>query len=357
MRHTSADLPALARAAGLAGEEWFAWTGSDAVQAIVNASDDVHAEPIEAAFNDGVRERRLTVDGWRVAWTTAPEDYDTYGTETIEVCGPYHGKTLRKVLVDPRRATYQFDRYGSGLHPTWDEDPRETDRKIAERIAADKAEREVREAKRADGIAWLQTLDAAAIDDDSSEAFDTFESRGVGYTEVRAERARRAKAAADAERAATWARIRATIPDGATIVDDGAPGERGVYGLIPGRDPCVWRDVRIVPSYDDPDKGEVRDESGEDVGSPLLVADYLASGRLRLTRDGEIFPPRAVVLRAGGWSRLREIRRVEAVGKVVWVTRAMFASDFMVLDDAGHLVRSKKVAETAAAIAAKGGVA
>ncbi len=83
-------------------------------------------------------------------------------------------------------------------------------------------------------------------------------------------------------------------------------------------------------------------EGNDNAGSPLLVTEWLASGRVRLAIPGEEFPPRAVVDRLGGWARWRDIRKVDVGGKTVWVGRPTFG-ETMVLDDKGHLVRAKKV--------------
>ena len=50
---------------------------------------------------------------------------------------------------------------------------------------------------------------------------------------------------------------------------------------------------------------------------------------------------------------LKEIERVDVDGSVVWVGAPMFAREAMALDDAGHLVKSKKIAEAALTEAAK----
>jgi hypothetical protein len=38
--------------------------------------------------------------GWVAFWTTAPEDYDWFGTGTAEQCGEWKGKQLRRVVAD-----------------------------------------------------------------------------------------------------------------------------------------------------------------------------------------------------------------------------------------------------------------
>lgn len=52
-----------------------------------------------------------------------------------------------------------------------------------------------------------------------------------------------------------------------------------------------------------------------------------------------------------GTDRWKEIRRVEVGGKTVWVGRALFGSEDLVLDENGKLVRAKKIVEGAIAAA------
>lgn len=53
---------------------------------------------------------------WRVAWTTAPADYDGWGTVTLdaEAGTTDRGQVIRKVLIDPRHWDWHMQRYGSG---------------------------------------------------------------------------------------------------------------------------------------------------------------------------------------------------------------------------------------------------
>jgi len=331
----------LAREAGRAGDRWSRWTSSDVVQDAINAAEVYpDTDAIEAAFCEGRRELRAAT--WRVCWTTAPADYDTNDVEPLETSADtWHGKTLRKVAIDPEGYVYQTSRYGSGLHPVWDEDPRVEEARIQARVAAERIDREAREAKRAAGLVWLQTAT-----EDELEDFDTFEARGVRYDDVRAEKKRRAACAADKARADEWARCLAAIPEGATLIDAGKPGKRGIYGWLPGRDPHVYYSVRIVRGWpDEADHANVMGEGDDNAGSASLVADYLTSGRLRVAAPGEV-PPRAVVARIGH-DRVKEIRRVEVEGRVVWVGRPLFAGEAIVLDEHGHLVRAKKVVAAA----------
>ena len=58
-----------------------------------------------------------------IRWTTAPEKYDynitVWHSEPTEL--KWHGQAIRKVWLDPERAEGQCMRYGSGLHPVWDD--------------------------------------------------------------------------------------------------------------------------------------------------------------------------------------------------------------------------------------------
>ena len=336
------DLLILAREAGRAGESWARWTASDTVQDAAMAGD-LDTDALTAAFDAGRREYRAAT--WRVCWTTAPADYDTCGTETLETApAPWHGKILRRVAIEPGSYAYQTARYSSGLHPSWEEDPRIEEARVAARIEADRAERTKREAERAAGLVWLQTATDNELDD-----CDTYEARGVRFDDVKTERKRRETENADRARAEEWARCLAVIPEGATLVDAGEPATRGMYGLIPGRPAHVYYAVRIVRGWpDDADHATVMGEGNDNAGCVSYVADWIARGRLRVAAPGEV-PPRAVVARIGH-DRARDIRRAEVGGKTVWIGRLTFG-ETLVLDENGHLVRSKKI--VAAALAQK----
>lgn len=57
-----------------------------------------------------------------VTYTTAPKDYDSWGTHTVAVAGTTdNGKTVRKVASPPNYVEWQRDRYSSGLHMAVDE--------------------------------------------------------------------------------------------------------------------------------------------------------------------------------------------------------------------------------------------
>ena len=344
----------MAREAGRAGQSWSAWTGSDEVQAIVNSDSyayELDSDKIESAYCEGRRDWRVASEGWRVAWTTAQADYDTGETEHVEDCGDYHGKKLRLVIIHPRNWVYQTSRYGSGLHPAWEKDPRAEDA----RVKAEQAERDARraeyDAKRKAGLEWLATAPAPDVVDDDN--FDLWESKGLTYQDIRAERTRRQENVAATARDAEWSRCAALVSEGATIVDDGSPGMRGKYGWIPGRPTHVWHKVYVVKGWQKDagaDQAEVRSEKlGDSPGSLLLVADYLTSGRLRIAGPEEKVPPSAVLERIGH-EHLKAIRRVDVGGRVVWVGRRTFG-ETMVLDENGRIVRAKKIVEAALASA------
>lgn len=336
--NTQEKLQAMAHAAGLSGQDWMRWTSSDEVQALVDACDaHLETDTLEASYCDGRRERRITVDGWRVLWTTAPADYDGFGTETIAIDGEWYGKPLRRIVVNPDYVTYQSDRNGSGLHPTWEEDPRIAEAKAKERLEKDRAERAAYEAKRATGLQWVRTATEEELED-----FDTFEARGLKYADVRSEKERRTKEEGANRCAAEWSRCLALIPDGATLIDAGQPSERGQFGRIPGRDPHVYHAVRIVRGWPDKaDRANVMGEGQENAGSAALVADWIASGRLRVATESDNVPPYAVLKRIGH-ARLSEIKCARVEGRTVWTGRATFG-ETMHLDDKGHLIRSKKI--------------
>ena len=339
-------LLAMAREAGRAGESYSRWTASDAVQDLVFAVDcDVDTAPIEAAFAEGAREWRIA-NGWRVMWTTAPSDYDGFGTETIAIDGEWYGKPLRRILIDPHYVTYQSNRNGSGNHRTWEIDPRIEEAQARERRERMDRERIEREAKHVAGLEWLKTAT-----DDELEDFDLFESKGVRFADVRVEKERRVKENASQAVAAEWSRCLALISEGATLIDDGEPSKRGQYGVIPGRDPHVYYAVRIVHGWpDDADHANVMGEGNENAGSVSYVADWIASGRLRVATPVDAIPPHAVLKRIGQ-DRVRDVCRVRVYDRTVWVGRPRWGAEALVLDDNGHLVRSKKIRDAALASA------
>ena len=353
----------LARAAGASGrsypdlcyfDEWAA-----AVDEIDASGGDVDSETIEAAYCEGRREWRL-VGGWKTAWTTAPADYDGFGTETAEGPIEWKGRRLRRVLIDPAFFSWQTGRYGSGGHGDWDEDPRVAEAKRAETLAREKAERDAHEARRAEGLVWIRTAEDVFSDWDSDEVDRSVRSRGLTWKDVRDEFRRRAEEKAAAERAAKWATCRATFKDGDTLVDDGAPARRNPdfpQYQFPGRAAAVYRAVTVKPHYavaDDADEARVivsteRKYHVEEafVGSLAVVADRIARGELRVARPDEVFPPKVVVDRlCGSGGSWKDVFRAPSGA---WVGRPLFSSELVVLDAAGHLIRRKAVAESALA--------
>lgn len=52
-------------------------------------------------------------------YTTAPDDYDGFGTRTIGIVGYDSGKPVRQVEIHPEHLRWQESRYGSGMHAAW----------------------------------------------------------------------------------------------------------------------------------------------------------------------------------------------------------------------------------------------
>lgn len=348
---THEQLETLAREAGKAGVSYSEWSSTDAVFDAVSALDAANVRfdtrKIEAAFCEGRREYRLN-GGWRSIWTTASADYDQFGTETAEDCGEWHGRQLRRVIADPHHADYQCARYGSGGHRADYEDPRIEEARYQAQAAREKAEREEYAARREAGLAWLPTADDALVEGDEDAFDDELRARGLRWEDGRDEKKRRALAKKAAERAATWARCRAAFEDGATLVDPGSEGYRGFYGWVKGRDPYVWRAVKVEPHWsyaDDAEQAIVLGEGHENVGTLADVADRLAKGELRVAGPDEHFPPRAVVQRLG--VPFTEVLRVDVDGRIVWVGRPAFGGDVIALDDGAKIVRAKAIREKA----------
>lgn len=340
-----------AREAGEKGQSWrdFTYDVCEEVAALDATGAQLDVDAIERAWREGHR-KHLIASGWLIRWTTAPADYDQFGTGTIEECGEYRGKKLRSVLLDPMHADYQIGRYGSGLHGSWEEDPRERDRRRAEELAREKAEREAYEARRKAGLDWLTSTPDSLLDGDEDQLDVELRARCLRWEDARDERRnRKAKHEAD-ERAATWARCRAAVPDGATLIDEGTQGYRSFYGWVPGRPPRAWRGIKVWPNHarpDDASEAWVYGEGGPGkdslVGSLLDVADDIVKGTKRLAGPDEIVPPRAVIDRIG--VAYTEILRVEVSGKVAWVGMPTFARELLVLDDLGKIVRTKALRE------------
>ncbi len=340
------DIAALARSQGAAGLSWAQFTSDDAVQDYVCSHDDyeAHIESWRAAHHDGEVEY-LASQGWVSRWTTAPTDYDCFGTTTAEQCGDWHGKPLRRVLCHPHHAGYQESRNGSGMHPTWDIDPRVEEREATERRERWQREDAERAARREAGLAWLSA--ASEVEIDAAEKRDEVESRGLKYTDLRDERNERKRRAEAAERAATWERCRASFEDGAVLVDDGSPSTRSTWSgsVIRGRDPHVYYACKVGYDHARDAEQAMVTACGEHVGSLAYVADWLASGRLRVVSASEV-PPGPVTARIGH-AYWKDILRVEVADRVVWVGRASGYGDLIVLDAAGKLARAKAVRDGA----------
>jgi hypothetical protein len=56
-----------------------------------------------------------------VTYTTAPAEYDGFGTRIAQVMGTYNGHIMRRVTTPERHVRWQRDRYGSGLFSSWSE--------------------------------------------------------------------------------------------------------------------------------------------------------------------------------------------------------------------------------------------
>lgn len=343
---------ALIEAARKAGAKGMSFTDFSALDSTVDAAISIDPglidfRAIEAAHAEGLREHRAKT--WVSCWTTASERYDFLGTHTVEGPFPWEGKELRRVLMHPEYADQQRSRYWSGLCGDWDEDPRVTEARVRWGVLSARVERFVLAVRVACGAAWLASLTDTELEDlDEDVADELVRGFGIRWDDLRDERRCRSAAKESAERAAEWARCRALVPDGATLIDVGKPSSRDRYGLIPGRDPDAWRSIKVEPHYafpDDAEGGRVVGEGGVFVGSLANVAGRITAGEMRLARPDEHVPPRAVVDRVGQpWN---EILRHEEGGRVAWVGRPIFASDPLVLDDAGKIVRAKKIREAA----------
>ncbi len=330
----------LARAAGRKGTEWLSFTWSDEAQALIDTIyGDVDAA--ESAWTEGRREHRIKDLGWVVFFTTAPDDYDTLGTETIETCGDWKGKHLRKVLSHPHHTEYQKDRYASGINGSWDVDPRVTEE--AERIKRETWAREDAErvTKRTAALARLQAMtdeELESLDDDAAGAFN--------YEDLRAEKIKRAKAKVEEIRESCWEEATTLIPEGVTLLDEGLPGFRGVYGWIAGQPTHVHYSIVYEDAYTrDVDKAYfhgqgVRDKGG--IGLSIAV-EWLRAGRLKIVKPDEV-PPQKVVERIGH-DNVKKIQRHAMSNRVVWTGAANSWSPLLILDENGRIVRAKKVLE------------
>jgi hypothetical protein len=345
------ELRAMARSAGAAGIDYQRFLHDDATGEAFESLDEADifgthtTANIEDAFVEGRREYRQTKGGWIVCWTTAKADYDQFGTEEIE-CHEWNGRSLRKVLMEPNNAVFQRGRYLSGA-AIWDEDPREVERKIRETIDRENAEAEERRVIREVGLSWLRSADLSQRTDEDL-VDNELRSRGLVWKDLWTEQARREEDAKTAERAAEWNRCRSMFADGCTIVDPGRDAQRGQFGVIPGSDCAVYRNVRVVPHWSAKDSVEdarVVDERHTDAGSLWFVAERLQKGEYRIATADECLPP-ALVLDRLKPSRLHNLLRVETEGRVVWASRERFSySNIVVVDEQGKLVRKKSIKE------------
>ncbi len=345
----------LARSVGAAGKAYTDLTFSDefvtAYEAVESTGDGVDRatrEGVESAYLAGRREWRLA-GGWKSAWTTAPADYDGFGTESVEGPFEWEGRPLRRVLIDPSYFNWQTGRYGSGGHGDWDEDPRVTEARIKETLAREQAEREARERRRADGLVWIRTAD---INGDDDAADELARANGLAWEDVRAERRRRRDEKTATERAAKWAACRATFKDGDTLIDNGVPGHRNHYGWVSGIESRAHVQCKVKPHYsceDDAELAVVYEGDGPStVGTLSDVAAMFASGRMRVAGPEDVIPPRAVTDRLRvSW---KDVLRVDVNGRVVWIGRQFASSETLVLDDDGHIVRAKKLVDAAESI-------
>ena len=333
-----------ARVAGSSGKSWHDWVMSDEIQDVIASMEHFSRkdqDDIEKAFAEGRRERASTHG--RIIWTTAPADYDGAEATELEVVGDYFGKPLRKIAVEPEGYSWQEGRYASGTYGVWDKDPIEEDRAVRVKQDAHMAEMAAVEAKRQAGAAWLRTASAAELADE-----DVCWEHGATYKDIRAERTRRHEEAEGSKRSAGMARLMGLVPDGVTLIDEGGTAH-GPYGMRPvHRHAMIYHDVKLIHGWPD-DVEHAKFEHGVGRSGGVIQAerilDLIDKGQLRHAKAGEV-PPAPVVDRIGV-ERWKEIRRVVVGGKTVWVGRALFGSEDLVLDEKGKLVRAKKVVEAA----------
>jgi hypothetical protein len=341
------DLEKAARTAGASGQSFHDWVMSDEVQDVIAAADsfsDADQKAIEKAFGEGRRE--IAIKKGRLVWTTAPGDYDGADATELEVVGDYFGKPLRKIAIDPEGYGWQTGRYASGTYGVWDNDPIEEDRQAHERHAKAEAERKAVEAKRQAGVVWLRGATASQLKDE-----DLCWEHGARYEDIRAERTRRHEEEKESTRASSIAAIEKLIPEGATLIDEGEYIVSPLVGLRPIQRPAkVYFDVKLVHGWpDDAEHAKVEHGPGKrkETIPAQPLADLIAKGKVRIAKKGEV-PPGPVVDRIG-MDRWKDIRRVEVDGKTVWIGRATFGSEDLVLDENGKLVRAKKILEAAKA--------
>jgi hypothetical protein len=345
----------LVRALAQSGMAWDEITFRDDLEALIGQHVEAGGprgrliRQCEAAYTEGHREHLRKT--WVTRWTTAPSDYDWFGTATVADAGTWCGKPLREVLIDPHELRGQEERYGSGLHGSWAEDPNVEEARAQARYATEQAERAAREAKQAEGIAWLSTLSETELDRvTDGDMDDCLDRYGIGWTAVRAERDKRAQARAERKRSEAWAHCRPLIPDDCALVDDGDPG--GYYEACgfgyrrPRRDARVYYGIRVVEVERDAERSYVQHSGRDSLGSVADVAHMLGNGRLRVAQPSEV-PPQKVLDRIGH-DQLGEIKRLDVAGRVVWVGRARFSYEPLILDENGRIVRAKAVKDAVA---------
>jgi hypothetical protein len=341
-------------AAGRRGVSWAAYTCYDAeFAAYIEEHDTLDTEDaIEAAFMGGHREHLSAT--WVHLWTTALADYDGFGTIVLDA-GAWKGRELRHVLVDPGYVDWHRSRYGSGLGGCWEADPRAAEVEDEAKRERLRTENAARAAKRAEGLAWLSKLTREEIEAGALDVEDLEEEHGITRKDASEELKARKERSAAAERAASWKRCRAAFVDGATLIDHGTPGQRGIHGWLPGRPTRVYYDVRVhacthppcpdPPSPVDPGYAMVHGSGDDTAGSLEDVAARLASGRLTIATLDEV-PPRPVVERVGH-ERFKEIVTFTSGSTRLWAATDRVGIVPLVLDSLGHKITRKAVVEEA----------
>lgn len=284
-----------------------------------------------------------------IRWTTAPRDYDFAGDtvelETVVSHGmlPLEGrtpKTWRKVAIHPKGVLNQEYRYSSGMHASWDRDPREVEREEIERYEEGKRAFETKKAAEAEIAAWLEnaSLEELLAEREKEDGLRPH----LTYDALSKATRRRQEVAEKAERQAELEKLRARIPASGIIIEDvfsfrqtGAPvkiGETVHYGL------------KIDPFWGQPLE-EVDVCSAKAAWAIRRFVERLDEGSLRPAEVADV-PPEPVSRRIG-YDRFKEIKRYEINGQVVWVGRAPFVSEPVVLDEKGHIARSRKIVQAA----------
>jgi hypothetical protein len=336
-----------ARAAGAAGETWYQFQVDDALQRWIDEVGrdgyDSGIRHIEAAFEAGAAEQRK-LNGWVERFTTAPADYDTFGTLHLRDAGDWNGKALRVVIIDPVHLNFQEMRYGSGLHGSWVEDPREVERARKEAFTRRIAEQKADEERRSSGLKWLRTATEDEIRD--AHTVDELNPRGLQWSDAKAELERRKQEIEDLDRERRLARCREIVKDGMNIVEPRREPQR-VDDILGGyvtkrRESRVYYSIRIGYG-NDPEEIQVSADGGEGPGTLADVARAIDSGEYQI--GGDDLPPRPVLDRIGH-SRLRDVTSHCIADQTVWVGAAIFASP-MVLNEKGHKVRKKSVVDGA----------